>query len=126
MASILLDTNFIMTCVKQKIDFINELAETGFRIIVPRQVVAELKRVAELKSKKLKDRELAELSLKILESKMRQLDFIDLGKKHVDKLIVEYAKKHPRLIVATLDKELKKKVKNNIMVIRDLKKLEII
>ena len=126
MASVLLDTNFIMTCARQKIDFFSELFAEGFEIIVPKQVIEEMARVADKKNKKLKNRESAELGLKILENNRAKFKVINLGKKHVDKLIVSYAKEHPKLIVATLDSELKKLLKNKKMVIRGKKTIEVI
>jgi len=123
---VLLDTNFIMTCVKQKIDFLDRLEFLGFGIIVPKQVIGELNKVYANKNKRLKDRELAEVSLKVLDANENRFICLDLGKKHVDKLIVKYAKEHPKLIVATLDSELKKKLKNSKMVIRNMKNLEVV
>ncbi len=124
--NVLLDTNFIMTCIKQKIDFMEELQLQGFKIIIPKQVIEELERVSVRKNKKLKHRELAEISLKLIKKSKKIFTSPDLGKKHVDKLIVQYADKNPKLIVATLDSELKKKLKNKKMVIREKKQLEII
>ena len=98
----------------------------GLKIIVPKQVLEELERVSEKKNKKLEERSIAELSLRVLKKNAEKINFINLGKKHVDKLIIEYATKHPTLIVATLDSELKKKIKNRKMVIRLKKKIEII
>ncbi len=126
MTTVLLDTNFIMTCARQKIDFFHELSSEGFEIIVPKQVLEEMERVADKKNKKLKNRESAELGLKILEQNKSNFRIVNLGKKHVDKLIVAYAKENPKLIVATLDNELKKKLKNKKMVIREMKRIEVI
>ena len=123
---VLLDTNFIMTCVKQKIDFFDRLDVLGFAILIPKQVIGELEKVYGNKNKKLKNRDLAEISLKILNANKERFVCLDLGKKHVDKLIVKYANEHPRLVVATLDSELKKKLKNSKMVIRDMRKLVVV
>ena len=123
---VLLDTNFIMTCVKQKIDFFDRLEFLGFGILIPRQVIEELRRVYKKKNKKLKERDLAEVGLKILNANENRFICLDLGKKHVDKLIVKYAKEHPMLVIATLDSELKKKLKNSKMVIRNKKKLVVV
>ncbi|MEM4271110.1 MAG: hypothetical protein QXO70_03380, partial [Candidatus Pacearchaeota archaeon] len=40
---VLLDSNFIISCVKKKIDFIEELEKLGFKVILPREVLQELK-----------------------------------------------------------------------------------
>ena len=38
-----LDTNFIVSCVKKKIDFISELENLGFKIVLPKEIFQELK-----------------------------------------------------------------------------------
>ncbi|MBU1129341.1 MAG: hypothetical protein KJ949_01795 [Nanoarchaeota archaeon] len=111
MKQIVLDTNFILTCVKQKIDFFEQLL--GYEIQIPKQVLAELKRIKS---------PYKELALKILEkNKFKQ---IDLGLNYVDKGLVKHAKANPSAIIATLDKELKDKIQNKKMIIRERKRLE--
>ena len=39
----LLDSNFLLTCIKQKIDFFEEIKLMGISIIIPKQVLNELK-----------------------------------------------------------------------------------
>lgn len=113
----LLDTNFILTCIKQKIDFFEELKFIGLGILIPAQVIRELKN--------LKIQE-AEFALKILEKNKNDFKEIDIGNGHVDKKIKFFAEKNPEILVATLDKELQKKLKNKKIIIRGKKKLEII
>lgn len=119
MKKILLDTNFILTCIKNKIDLFEELFLEGYKIIIPVQVINEIKKFEKKKSE-------ARVALKIL-----QKDFYenpDLGKGIVDNKIINLAKENPKLIIATLDQEIQKKLKkkNKIMIIRNKKKLEII
>jgi len=113
MKKFLLDTSFILTCVKQKIDFFDELL--GEQILIPEQVIQELRRL------KTSD---SELALKILDKK--KFKKIDIGKGHVDKRIIKYARENPEIIVATLDKEIKNKTKNKNLIIRGKMKLEIV
>lgn len=113
----LLDTNFILTCIKQKIDFFDEIKFMGLKILIPQQVIRELNGL-EIQS--------AKFSLKLLEKNKNEFEEIDIGKGHVDKKILWYAKNNPDIIVATLDKELKEKLKNKKIVILGKKKLEII
>jgi len=107
---ILLDTSFILTCLKQKIDFFEELV--GEEILIPVQVINEIKRLNN------------PLALKLLEK--NKFKKIDLGKGHTDKRIIKFAKENPKVIVATLDKEIKNKTKNQKLIIRGKKKLEVI
>ena len=119
----ILDTNFILTCLRNKIDFFEELYLVGIKIIIPSEVIDEIKRIAESK-KKLRFRDEAKLAINLLDK--NKFEKIDLGKGYVDKKIILYADKNPKAIVATLDKEIKDKVSNNKLVIRNKKKLEII
>ena len=117
MKQALLDTNFILICIKQKIDFFEELKFIGLKILIPTQVIKELKG--------LKIQE-ARLALRLLEKSKNEFEEIDIGKGDVDKRIKFFAEKNPEVLVATLDKDIKKKFKNRTIVIRGKKKLEII
>ncbi len=123
MKKVLLDTNFILTCVKQKIDFFEEIKFMGIQILIPHQVINEIKKVASSKQK-LKSRENAILALKLLEK--NKFKKIDIGKGHVDKTIIKFTKENKEVIVATLDREIKKKIKGQKLVIRNKKKLEVV
>ena len=123
MKEAILDTNFILTCVKQKIDFFRDIPNMGLNILIPTQVIEEIKRVAN-STKKLKFRDDAKLAQVILEK--NKFTEIDIRGKYVDRGLIKYAKDHPRLIVATLDKDIKNKVTNSKLVIRGKKKLEVI
>jgi rRNA-processing protein FCF1 len=125
MKKVILDTNFILTSVKQKIDFFEEIKFMGMKILIPEQVINELKIIVNSK-KKLHFREDAKLSLKLLEKEsFKKIDLSKYGK-NTDKGIKNFAEKNKDIIVATLDKELKNKIKNSKLVIREKKKLEII
>jgi len=94
------------------------------QIIIPKQVIQELKKITESK-KKLHFRDDAELSLKLLEK--NSFEEIDVrGFSDVDKAIIKFAEKNKEVIVATLDKEIKKSVTNMKLIIRGKKKLEVI
>ncbi len=109
----LLDTSFILTAIRNKIDFFEQLEQDGFQIIIPEQVIKELKGLKK------------ELALKLLEKNKSKFKKIDLKSKNTDNGIIAYSKDH-NVIVATLDRELKGKVKGQRMVIRGKKKLEVI
>ncbi len=115
MKQTLLDTNFILTCIKQKIDFFEELKFMGLEILIPKQVIRELKNI------KIPE---AKFALRLLEK--NKFKEIDIGKGEVDKKIKFFAEKNPEILVATLDKELQKKLKNKKIVIRGKKRLEIV
>jgi len=123
----ILDTNFILTCVKQKIDFFGDIKLMGFQIVIPKQVINEIEKIPRSK-KKLHFRDDALLSLKLLEKNYESYKNIDISKygKNTDKRIKSFSDKHPEAVIATLDRELKKKTKNKKIIIRKKKKLEII
>ena len=124
---VLLDTNFILTCVKQKIDFFHDIKFMGMKIIISKQVINELMKIMNSK-KKLHFRKDAELSLRILEKEKNSFKKINLSKygKNTDKRIKNFADKNKNITVATLDRILKNKIKNRKLVIRGKKQLEVI
>jgi rRNA-processing protein FCF1 len=118
MEKILLDTNFILSCIRKKIDFFEELI--GYEILVPIQVINEIKRITE-SNKKLKFKDEAKVALKLLEKSNYKK--INLEFNYVDRGIKKFVSKDKKIIVATLDDELKKILERKL-VIRG-KKLEI-
>lgn len=121
---IVLDTNFILTCVKQKIDFV-ELAEqlTDKKIswIVPQQVLNELGCLKDRVGMKTADKEAATLSFEILQ--MIKPKIVELGRgPNVDIGIVNYIKGKD-IVLATLDKGLKNRVDNKILTIKGKKNI---
>lgn len=112
MKQILLDTNFIISCIKNNVDFFDHLDGEGYSIIIPEQVLNELDKLKQ------------ESALRLLaKNKFKE---IPLTGKIVDNSIIAYAKKNPDIIIATLDKAMQKKIKNRKMIIRNRKRLEII
>lgn len=124
---ILLDTNFILTCAKQKIDFaeiIDKLTDEEVKWLVPQQVLNELGNIKDKKGASLKDKLAAELSFEILQSINPKI--IELKKNpNVDIAIVNYIL-GTKIVLATLDKGLKQRIKNPILTIRGKKHLEFI
>ena len=116
----ILDTSFILSAIKNKIDFLEEIKLAGMIPLVPQQVLKELENIINSK-KRLKFKDQAKLALKIL----KKTKTIDIKNNYVDKGLIEYSKKH-KVIIATMDKELKQKIKNQKMIIRAKKKLEIV
>lgn len=116
--TVLLDTNFILTCLKQKINFADGILFMGKKILIPRQVVDELKILEK------KGNFNAGFALKFIEK--NKFKKIDLKDKKTDRAVIKFAKKNSGVIIATLDREIKKKVENRKMVIKGKKKLEIV
>ena len=112
MRKVILDTSFILTAVRQKIDFFERLEHEGMEVFIPDQAIDELMGLG------------AQLALHILEK--HKFNLVTLPGKDADIAIIAFAKKNPEAIVATLDQGLQKKLKNRKMIIRQTKKIEII
>ena len=124
MRQVILDTNFILTAVKYKIDFLDGIKFLGLTPIIPIQVINELKKIIKSSKKRGKFKDHAEIALKILQKK--KIKKIDLKHDYVDKGILNYAKKDKAVIIATMDKELKNKIPNRKLIIRAMKRLELV
>lgn len=128
---ILLDTNFVITCTKQKIDFFNltsQIVEEPLDWLIPDKVITEVKKLSEERSNKIKDRQSALLFLDLLESyvsRKEEIKIIHLTKPIVDDAIVDYCDKNPWVVLATLDKKLKSRVANRLLTIQGKKFLKI-
>ena len=111
MKTAILDTSFILSAIRNKIDFFEELV--GTNIIIPKKVI-----------EKIKNKDKTGLALQIISKNKPKI--INLGSSHADKQIIKYAKANPNILVATLDREIKKAVKNLKIVIRGKNKLEVL
>ena len=83
---VLLDTNFIISCILRKIDFLAQLEEKGFRIVVPREVLQELKDVKFQRKTSHDERNAIDVALELLYSKKVEKTTIGDGK--VDDLLI--------------------------------------
>jgi len=99
---IILDTNFLVSSIKFKIDIFSELK--GNELFVLDNVIKELEKICEGKGK---DSISAKLALKLLKTK--KIEILKDKKKHTDDSLIYYGKKG--YIIATQDIKLKKKLK---------------
>ena len=107
----LLDTNFIISCILKKIDFVAELESMGFKTFLPREVFQELK---DLKKDKMsrEDKGAIELALKLFS--LKKVKKMTLGHNIVDDALIEKGKKG--FYIATLDNLIKRQVPNRIII----------
>ncbi len=122
---IILDTNFLVYCAGQNIDYISEMPVSG-DIVVLSAVIEELEKLKK-EAKKGKDKEIAELAMKILNKNIEEKKVMVLRTDGpADDAIVKLAEKEDA--VATMDKELKERLegKARILSIRQKKKLVIL
>ncbi|MBI5804383.1 hypothetical protein HY450_04005 [Candidatus Pacearchaeota archaeon] len=109
---VLLDTNFIISCIIKKIDYMNQLEEEGFRIKVPREVLQEMKGLLKENKTSHKEREAINLALEVLNSK--KIKKMKLGGKNVDDGLIKRGREG--FYIATLDREIKNKIKNKVVI----------
>ena len=107
---IILDTNFLIYCAKNKLDYVEEignLINEGFELIVPMQVVNEIEKLKNDKLKKVsgKDKNAADLALQLLD--VNKVKKVRVEGKSVDEGIINLAKEDKKNIVATLDREMR-------------------
>ncbi|NPE26817.1 hypothetical protein HNV12_02325 [Methanococcoides sp. SA1] len=125
---ILIDTNFIITATKQKIDLsekINQATSEQVEWLVPQDVLNEIGNIKDRKESSPKDKAAAELSFQILQTLNPKIIELPGKNPNVDIKIVNYILDKP-IVLATLDKNLKSRVKNKILTIRGKKNLELI
>jgi len=107
---IILDTNFLIYCAKNKFDYVEEignLINEGFELVVPMQVVNELEKLKNDKWKKVsgKDKLAIDLALQLLD--FNKVKKIKVSGKNVDEGIINLANEDKKNIVATLDREMR-------------------
>ncbi|MEI7718243.1 MAG: PIN domain-containing protein [archaeon] len=123
---ILLDTNFLLTCAKQKVDFaelIGEQIDSKLEWIIPEEVIAELEDLSTRKDMKGKDKDAAKLALSLVER--LGYESVRVNNKNVDVGIADFIR-GKNIALATLDKKLKKRVENTIVTISDKRQVQII
>ncbi len=120
---VLVDTNFLLHCIKRKIQLFEHLPGEFSEILIPRGVIDELVRIVQEGGPR--DREAAEVALKLLA--LSEVKILPL-KGYVDQQIIDYAFTHRGVVVATLDKALRRVLQKKVKVlgIRGGKKLGIL
>jgi len=125
---ILIDTNFVITCTKQKIDFdaiMNGLTTEKVEWIVPEEVLGELRGLKIGGRIKIKDRNAADIAIQIIAELGVEVVKLSDTADDVDTKIANYLRDED-IVLATLDKGLKSRVKNKILTIRGKNNLELI
>jgi len=132
MKKIILDTNFLVSAIRFKIDIFSELqriCDFKYIICVVDGTIDELEKLAE--TGKPKDKIAARISLELIKKKMVKITKISSKNKrvkNVDLLILNLIKEGD-FIVATQDKELKREIRKKrvpIIVLRQKGYLELI
>ncbi len=109
---VLLDTNFIISCLMKRIDFMGELETLGFNVLVPREVMQELKDLRTSDKTSTQEREMVDVALNLLNSK--KIKKTKLGHRSVDQGLIQ--KGLTGIYIATLDRVIKNKVPNKVVI----------
>lgn len=107
---VLLDSNFIISCLKRNIDFIDDLEGKGFKVLLPREILQELKDLR-LNSKH-DDRVAIDLALELFER--RKVKKMGLGNDSVDSCLIKKGKEG--YYIATLDNAIKRIIPNKVFI----------
>jgi len=128
MKKILLDTNFLMACGQFKVDIFSQIdgiTNFKYKIYILDKIIEELKKIVEEQKGKHKDA--AKVALTLIDIKHLEIIKTNSNKK-TDDIIVDISSKND-FIVATQDKDLKRKLFNHnisVIILRNKKTLEII
>lgn len=122
---IILDTNFLIYCAKNKLDYVEEISNLlneNFELVVPMQVVEELKKLKGDKLKKVsgKDKSAADLALQLIDA--NKIKKMKVKGKTVDQGIINLANQDKKNIVCTLDREMRH-ILGRVILINRMKKL---
>ena len=101
----------------KNIDFISQFESKGFKIVVPKEVVEELKDLRFGKKISREEREVIDIALEMIIN--RKIKKTSLGKGKVDDGLIKKGKQG--IYIATLDKEIRRQIPNKV-IISDAKK----
>ncbi len=107
-----LDSNFIISCLRRKIDFFDELTLMGFKPVIPREVLQEIKDIRSRGGVSHEDRMAIDLVFQIIER--RKIKKIGFGSGRVDEQLIRKGKEG--VYIATLDKGIQRRVPNRIVI----------
>ena len=121
---VILDTNFIIYCAKNKLDYvegISELINEHCELVVPSQVINELKQLKNDKWKKVsgKDKTAIDLALQLL--KVNNVKEVEIEGNSVDEGMINLANENKKNIVCTFDRGMRKKLPRVILLNRKKK-----
>ena len=107
---VILDTNFLIYCAKEKLDYvesIGDLVNENYELVVPEQVVKELKGLRDDRLKKVsgKDKIACDLALQLID--VNKVMIVKPDGKNTEEAIMNLDKENSKNITATLDREMR-------------------
>lgn len=111
---VILDSSFIISCVRDRIDFLTQLEEQGFTPVVPREVFQEMKDLRISNRSSREDRLAIDVALEMMEKK--KIKKTTLGEGKIDEFLIK--KGQEGVFIATLDNAIKKKIPKKIVIFK--------
>jgi rRNA-processing protein FCF1 len=114
MVKVILDTNFVLSCIRERIDFYSFIRETfgDCNIVVGKELFDELENIYADKKNKKSDRDSSKIAIQLIKTIPHEV--VMFNTKNVDKGILNYVKSSEDIIyVATLDRVLRKNIKKH-------------
>ena len=109
----ILDSSFIISCVRKRIDFLEELKNMGFTAVVPREVFQEIKDLRSRNKSSREDRTAIDIAMEMIEK--GKVKKVGLGEMRVDDALIKKGKEG--IYIATLDRAIKRAVPNKIVIL---------
>ena len=111
---VILDSSFIISCVRDRIDFLTQLAEQGFTPVVPTEILQEMKDLRISNRSSREDRLAIAVALEMIEkSKVKKTT---LGTGRVDDFLIKRGQEG--IFIATLDNGIKKRIPKKIVIFK--------
>ncbi|NCO11364.1 hypothetical protein CO038_01600 [Candidatus Pacearchaeota archaeon CG_4_9_14_0_2_um_filter_39_13] len=110
--NVLLDSSFIISCVRARIDFLSQLEEQGFKVQVPREVLQEMKDLKMRDKTSREDRISIDVALEMFER--RKVKKMSIGVESVDDFLIK--KGNEGYYIATLDAGIKNRIPNKVVI----------
>lgn len=111
---VILDSSFIISCVRDGIDFVNQLKDQGFVAVVPREVLQEMKDLRISNRSSREDRLAIDVALEMIEK--NKVKKTTLGEGKIDDFLIK--KGQEGSFIATLDNGIKKKIMKKIVIFK--------
>jgi len=109
---VILDTNFIISCVLKRIDFIEQLENLGFKVLVPREVMKEMKDLKKNENVSHEERNAIDVAFEMIEH--RKVKKVRVGERNTDAGLIK--KGRAGAYIATLDRGIKREIPNKIVI----------
>ncbi len=119
---VILDSSFIISCIKKNIDFVSQLEEQGFKILLAHEILDELKDLRKSNRVSHDDRVSIDLALEMFSNK--KFKKTKLGHYSVDDGLIKRGKEG--IYIASLDKVIKREVPNKVVIFDSTKSVGVV